>query len=131
MPHPVWQCGLVAVGGALGAVARFLTTKACLAAWPNYLGAGTLAVNLIGSFAIGLILGIPGPRSGISDGARLLLVPGLLGGLTTFSALSYETATYWSRTETFWIGWGHLAANLLLGLAAVGLGSAVGRTLLP
>jgi CrcB protein len=131
MPHPVWQCGLVALGGALGAVARFLATKACLAAWPNYLGAGTLSVNLLGSFAIGLILGIPGPRSGISDSVWLLLVPGLLGGLTTFSALSYETATYWSRAETFWIGWGHLAANLLLGLAAVGLGHSVGRVLIP
>ena len=83
---------LVALGGALGSVTRYLT--ALLAA--RWLGTdfpwGTLAVNVVGAFLIGVIheLGSEGLR--MSPEARLFLATGVMGGLTTYSAFSYETA---------------------------------------
>lgn len=117
----VWQIGLVGLGGGLGAVLRFLVTKGLLALWPEYVGAGTLIVNVLGSFSIGVVLG----RSTLADDWRMFLVPGVLGGFTTFSALTYETKVLWSQAA--WMGWGHLAANLILGLLAVAAGDAVCR----
>jgi CrcB protein len=120
-----WQLMLVALGGASGSVLRFLVTKWCLALWPNYVGAGTLIVNVLGSFGIGLVLGISVPRTAVADEWRLFLVAGFLGGFTTFSALAFETSHWWMRAA--WIGWAHLAANLCLGLLGVAAGDFVGK----
>jgi len=78
----------VASFGALGCVARYLLSR-----WVNHLfGAGmpygTFAVNIIGAFFIGLIMGC---NYSASQELRSGLVVGLLGGFTTFSAFSYET----------------------------------------
>lgn len=127
MPLIVWQCGLVAVGGSLGAVARFLITRLMLVVCPAYVGAGTLAANVLGSFFIGWAMGVSPPRTSLSDHIRIFLVTGILGGFTTFSALTYETSVLWSRHGAAWVGWAHLAANLVLGFAAVAAGDAVGR----
>jgi len=127
MPLIVWHCGLVAIGGSLGAVARFLSTRLLLVLCPGYLGAGTLAVNVLGSFLIGWFMEVSTVRTSLSVEWRILLVPGLLGGFTTFSALTYETTAMWSRADEVWTGWAHLAANLILGLSAVAAGDAFGR----
>ena len=78
---------LVAVGGAVGSVLRYLTSVAAL----EWLGAafpwGTLAVNAIGSLVIGAMAG-----ADVEGSARLLLVTGVLGGFTTFSTFAYEAA---------------------------------------
>lgn len=80
---------LVAIGGALGAVARYVIT-----AWVqqrvDFFPWGTLAVNLLGSFLIGMILELT-LRGVLSSEARLFLAVGVLGGFTTFSSLSWET----------------------------------------
>ena len=57
---------------------------------------GTFAVNVLGSLAIGLVLGISG-RGGLSSGATLFLATGVLGGFTTFSAFSHDTLQLLSR----------------------------------
>ena len=78
---------LVAGGGAVGATARFavgLAAARWTAAWP----AGTLAVNLLGCLAAGLVVGLLTPTQ---EALRLFLLPGLLGGFTTFSAFGLET----------------------------------------
>ena len=126
MPHPLLHIVLVAVGGALGAVARFLTSKTLLTIWPAYLGAGTLVVNVVGSYAIGLVMGWATHRHWLSEEWRIFVVTGILGGLTTFSSLAYETVLI-SRTESPWIGGAHLVANLVLGLVAVLAGDATSR----
>ena len=83
---------LVALGGASGSVLRWL-----LSSWiarlhePSRFPWGTLAVNLLGSFAIGALLTLAFERGALPTPFRLLLVTGVLGGFTTFSAFSWET----------------------------------------
>lgn len=83
---------LVALGGALGAVARFLVVRMLPGAFPW----GTLAVNLIGSFAIGWLLASPTARVASTPELKLLLVTGVLGGFTTYSAFNHETLALWN-----------------------------------
>jgi len=83
---------LVALGGALGSVLRWLVGGWVHAALPtSTFPWGTFTVNALGSFAIGAMLGLALERALVSPAARLLLVTGVLGGFTTFSAFSYET----------------------------------------
>ncbi len=88
---------LVATGGALGSVARYAVSGVAerllvpgagsFASFP----AGTLVVNVSGSLLIGLVAGLAESRAMLGAEARLLLVTGILGGYTTFSAFSIET----------------------------------------
>lgn len=105
---------LVAAGGAIGAVLRYL-----LGAWiQGRLGPdfpwGTFIVNVSGSLLIGVVLGLV-DRGALSGEARLFLAVGILGGYTTFSTFSYETLQL--------IEQGNLGATLLnaLGQVAAGL----------
>ena len=91
--HPLAASLQVALGGALGAVLRYQTGGA-VARWlgPSAAAAfpwATLAVNVTGSFAMGLLAGCLARHDG-AEGWRLLLGVGLLGGFTTFSAFSLE-----------------------------------------
>ncbi|MCS7255157.1 MAG: fluoride efflux transporter CrcB [Thermomicrobium sp.] len=83
------QVVLVALGGALGATLRYLVTS-----WVqqrvDFFPWGTLVVNLLGSFLIGVVLELT-VRGFLSSQARLFLAVGLLGGFTTFSSFSWET----------------------------------------
>ncbi|HXG80569.1 MAG TPA: fluoride efflux transporter CrcB [Sphingomicrobium sp.] len=87
---------LVFVGGGLGAMARHGINRAGLA----LLGPGfpwwTLAVNVAGSFLIGLFAGLFGAME-TGHNARLFLTTGFLGGFTTFSAFSLDALTLWER----------------------------------
>lgn len=105
---------LVALGGATGSVLRYLVSVLAIEVLGTAFPWGTLAVNVIGSAAIGLAGGL-----GIEGGWRLLLVTGLLGGFTTFSAFSLETGLLWERA--WWLAALYVAASLALGLAAFGL----------
>lgn len=102
---------LVAAGGAAGSVLRYLVSLLAL----EWLGGGfpwgTLAVNVIGSGAIGVLGGL-----GVQGEMRLLLVTGLLGGFTTFSAFSLETGILAERHAG--LAALYVAASLGLGLAA-------------
>lgn len=80
----------VAAGGALGAVARFL-----ISTWlflPGRFPWATLAINIAGSLAIGMVWGLGQSQPWFEQWGRYLVVVGLLGGFTTFSAFSIETA---------------------------------------
>lgn len=102
---------LVAVGGAAGSVARYLVNGAALAAFGPGFAFGTLAVNVVGSLAMGILaalLVLPEHSQ-----MRLLLMTGLLGGFTTFSAFSLDFLDTFDRD-------GAGAAALYL-LASVGL----------
>ena len=90
---------LVMLGGAVGAGARHLTGRATLAAFGPGFPYGTLAVNLIGGFAMGLLVGALARLSVPGENWRLLLGVGVLGGYTTFSAFSLDVAAMIQRGD--------------------------------
>lgn len=113
----------VAIGGAIGSVARYLLGLAverfsATAGVPL----GTFLVNVLGCFLVGGALGALGsaaPGSPVANQSlRLLLITGVLGGFTTFSALGGETFLL-SREGYFWIATGNVISNILVGLMAV------------
>lgn len=113
---------LVAAGGALGSWLRFCVGRAWLAAiGPSRAGAfpwATLSVNVVGSMAMGLLVGGLA-RSGPTDEAlRMLLAVGLLGGFTTFSSFSLEVVSLIQRAQP---GLAALYMATSLGAGLVGL----------
>lgn len=102
---------LVMLGGAVGAGARHLTGRAALALWGPGFPWGTLIVNLVGGMLMGLLAGWLAARASGDEALRYLLGVGVLGGYTTFSAFSLETATMLQR--------GDYAVALLYILASV------------
>jgi len=116
---------LVFLGGGLGSLLRHAVNHASVFLFGVGFW-GTLGVNITGSFAMGLLVGWFAFRSeGGSQLLRLFLTTGLLGGFTTFSAFSLETALFWERGQlwamAFYIG-GSVAVGvlgLLGGLALV------------
>ena len=90
---------LVVVGGGIGAGIRHLTNIGALRlVGPNYPW-GTMAINIVGSFAMGLFIAALMRRGG-SNELRLFVATGILGGFTTFSAFSLDFATLWERGAT-------------------------------
>ena len=116
----------VAVGGALGSVARHAVNVAVAryAAHASLLSTGL--VNVAGCFVIGLLAGAAATgRLPLSTTSRALLFVGLLGGFTTFSSLGLDTLTL-VRSGRGGLALGNVAAQLLLGLPAVFAGYALG-----
>ena len=111
---------LVFVGGGLGSMARHGMNRAGLA----ILGPGfpwwTMAVNVLGSFLIGLLAGLLGAMEA-GQNARLFLVTGFLGGFTTFSAFSLDTLTLWERGAQTEAGL-YIFASVIFSLVAAALG---------
>ncbi|WCM27603.1 fluoride efflux transporter CrcB [Sphingomonas sp. QA11] len=95
----MFQLVLVMLGGAFGSGARYLTGRATLAAFGPAFPYGTLAVNLIGGFAMGLLVGTLARMSVPGENWRLLLGVGILGGYTTFSAFSLDMVTMIQRGD--------------------------------
>jgi CrcB protein len=89
---------LVFLGGGIGAALRHGVNRASLALLGPSLPAGTLLVNVIGSFLMGLLAGWFLQRGG-TESARLFLATGILGGFTTFSALSLDAVLLWQRGD--------------------------------
>ncbi|WP_339863603.1 fluoride efflux transporter CrcB [Paremcibacter congregatus] len=118
----------VALGGALGATGRFLVGKAMLRIMGPGFPWGTLSVNIIGSFAIGLIVTLLASRYNLSHSWQGFLVTGILGGFTTFSAFSLEVGLMVERheiTQAALYGLG----SLFFGVAALFMGLYAGRYL--
>jgi fluoride exporter len=113
---------LVGVGGFVGAVLRYGASRGLRAWLGEALPWGTLAVNVLGSLAIGALLGETARSTELSETWRLAIVVGLLGSFTTFSTMSYETVALFTGGQPGRAGI-MLVANLVLGLAAVWLGS--------
>ncbi len=114
---------MVALGGAVGALARY-GVAVWLSVPTGRFPFATLAVNLAGSFAIGLL----GPALLRHDAWRLLVVTGVLGGFTTFSAFSLETLALFQagRTGAALI---YVIGSVAGGVLCAALGFALGRWL--
>lgn len=125
------ELALVALGGGLGSAARYAVTglaqrAAGATAWP----VGTLAVNVSGSLLIGVFAGLALGRSPPAEGLRLLLVTGVLGGYTTFSAFSLENLLL-LRQGALAVAAGNAALQVVLGLVAAAAGFALARAVAP
>lgn len=110
--------GLVMAGGALGAGARFLIGAWLLRTLGSGFPWGTFAVNVIGSFGAGLLL-VWLQRPEAAPWLRPLLMTGLLGGLTTYSALMVDCLLLWRELERPGLALLYLALTLVFGLTAL------------
>jgi CrcB protein len=109
----------VALGGALGSMARWALSGAVQRWSGTAFPWGTFAVNLLGSLLIGVVTALALERALVPPPARLFLVTGVLGGFTTFSALSYETFALLRDGQ--WLA----AAGYALGSVVAGVGATV------
>lgn len=119
---------LIGLGGFAGAVARYVVDVRIASATGGAFPWGTLAINLTGSFAIGLLFALITERAALPAEWRGPLMIGFLGSYTTFSTLALET---WRMIEDgAWLAaTGNLIGSTLLGLAVVIGGVALGRAM--
>ena len=90
---------LIAFGGAIGSVLRYLVGQWTLANFGPGLPFGTWTVNIAGSFLLGLLAAVVARVDGPGNELRLMLGIGLLGGFTTFSGFSLEVFTMINRGD--------------------------------
>lgn len=110
---------LVALGGAAGSSARYLVSAWCAqTAGTQRFPLGTFVVNVLGCLLAGVLASCAGRLPWPDAGTRLLLMTGLLGGFTTFSAFGLETAQLLRRGD-WWLACGYAGGSLVLGVAAV------------
>jgi CrcB protein len=123
---PLAQAGAVALGGALGSLLRWrLVAWLAAVQWP--IAAGTLVANIVGGLCIGFSI-VAFDRMP-SEGLRLLLVVGVLGGLTTFSSFSGESLLLMIKGQ--WaVAVMHTLVHVCGALFAAALGWQIGRWVL-
>ncbi|WP_428428377.1 fluoride efflux transporter CrcB [Pararhizobium sp.] len=119
---------LVAAGGAVGSVLRYLVGLWTLRSFGPSFPWGTLTVNITGSFLIGVFAEVIARKFGASAEMRVFLITGILGGYTTFSAFSLDAITLLERGElvTALI---YVASSVLLSALAVFAGLALMRAI--
>ena len=88
---------LVALGGAIGAALRHLVNLGALRLVGPAFPWGTMAINIAGSFAMGVFIEVLARRFNASNELRLFVATGILGGFTTFSAFSLDFAVLWEK----------------------------------
>jgi len=125
MERLLWVC----LGSALGGGARYLISQAALVLLGPSFPYGTLTVNVIGSYLIGLIMHVGLESTLIAPTLRIFLTTGVMGGLTTYSTFNYETLQFASEGD-WHLGALNMAATVVGCLAAGVLGLASGRALL-
>ncbi len=120
---------LVAVGGAVGSMLRYATNLGATRLLGPGFPWGTLIVNVVGSFVIGVFVETIARRFDASEPVRLLLVTGFLGGFTTFSSFSLDAAALLERGAGL-LAFAYVGASLLLSLGAVFAGLVLTRAVL-
>ena len=117
---------LVAVGGMFGSLARYWLSGAVQQLTGSEFPFGTLSVNVLGGFILGLVASLSFERGLLSQEVRLLLGVGFCGGFTTMSAFSYETLALireGSSLSAFW----NVGATIVVCFTSVWLGDVLGR----
>ena len=115
----------VALGGALGASGRYALGGAMTRALGAGFPWGTLAVNVLGGFLMGLLMGWLALKTG-SENLRLFLAVGVLGGFTTFSAFSLETINM-IEGKSYGAAASYVSASVIFSVAAVFIGLVISR----
>ena len=114
---------LVFLGAGIGGALRHGVNVACMRAFGTGFPWSTLTVNVFGGFAIGLIAGWLALKAGEgwTQGTRLFLATGILGGFTTFSAFSLDVVLLWERAERA-AALAYIGGSVVLSVAALLLG---------
>ncbi len=119
-----WLWVAIAAAGAVGAPLRYVIDGALSGRVRTVFPFGTLAVNVTGSFVLGLITGLVLYHAFPANG-RLIIGVGLIGAYTTFSTFTFETASLIERGEMRLAAW-NVAGSVVLGAAAAAAGLALG-----
>ena len=119
---------VVGAGGFAGANARYLLSKAALQAWGPAFPYGTLIINVLGCFLLGLFATLA-ERLAWSDSWRLLVAVGFLGAFTTFSTFEYETVQLAAAGNLLRAA-ANVAGSVAAGFVGVMLGIGLARLLL-
>ncbi|GGE10494.1 camphor resistance protein CrcB [Gemmobacter megaterium] len=120
----IWTLSQVALGGAVGAVARFVTVSGIARLAGTGFPLGTMVVNVAGSFLMG-VLWIWLEARGLTRLAPLLMA-GVLGGFTTFSAFSLDVLRLWDTGETLAAA-GYAMGSVMLSVGALVAGATLMR----
>ena len=117
---------LVGLGGFLGSISRYVTVRALDSKLNAIFPYGTLAVNILGSFVLGIVYVMATGKTGMTENTRLFLGAGFCGGFTTFSAFVFENFT---MLEQKMVGTSllYIVASVLAGIVALAAGIWVTR----
>jgi CrcB protein len=119
---------IVLLGGGIGAALRHGVNRGAF----SLLGAGfpyaTLFVNVLGGMLMGALAQLFLAKTGLSEGSKLFLTTGLLGGFTTFSAFSLEAALMWQRGDYTGLA-GYAIGSVVLSIVALFLGMGAVRAI--
>jgi len=123
----IWTVLQVALGGAIGASGRYLTGVATLRIFGHGFPWGTLVVNVVGSFLMGVLIVMLATKG--DNRLAPFLMTGVLGGYTTFSAFSLDALTLFERGQVGTAAL-YVAGTLVLTLSGIALGVMVARGIL-
>ena len=118
----------VFAGGGIGSVARFALAAWIGQRWGRSFPLGTFAVNVLGSFLIGLLMTLMAERFLENPEWRLLLVVGGLGGFTTFSTFQYETGRLVVDGELVYAAL-NIVLSVFVGFTALKLGEVIAKSI--
>jgi CrcB protein len=120
----------IAIGSALGGMARYACSRAVALRYGETFPWGTLLVNITGSFVIGLIAALTGPDSRlvVNPNTRTFLMVGICGGYTTFSSFSLQTLEL-IRNRDVGEAFGNILLSVAACMAAVAIGYIVGSAI--
>jgi CrcB protein len=122
----------IALGGALGSVGRYWLGDVVAAKFGETFPAGTLVINVLGSFVIGVVGALAAPEGRMSSDARAFatqfVMIGICGGFTTFSSFSWQTLNLLRDRQWLYAG-GNVILSVVLCLVAVWLGYLAGAAL--
>jgi fluoride exporter len=112
---------LIALGGGLGSVIRYLSSITTGKIWPTKLFLATFIVNIVGCFLIGLLMGYLQKTETDNNTLKLLLITGFCGGFTTFSAFGLENYNL-IQSQNYITSLLYIASSIVIGIAFVGIG---------
>ena len=120
----IWTLSQVALGGAIGASLRYLSNISAMRIFGPGFPYGTLFVNILGSFAMGVLIVALAKKGGTH--LAPFLMTGILGGFTTFSAFSLDSFTLWERGDIT-TALAYVAGTVILSLGALAAGIYLSR----
>lgn len=115
---------LVGMGGFLGSISRFLVGQALHRIFDTVFPIGTMTVNIVGSFIIGVVYSLAERDNLISPEIRMFLAVGFCGGFTTFSSFAFDKLNLLKDSGFLYLSM-YLGGSIFLGLLAVYLGTQI------